>query len=363
MWWKAPVVMVLALCWAAPASTAEMGEEPDICAMTDVLVAMKQLLVLLSTEIRDLRQQVKTSCQAGDGAVGNDTSPATTAESLDGDEPLALEDTKPEEANSTKLTDDDDDFGVDLDDTFTLEVEKEEKEEDFNYDDVEENPVSEVITGLANWWDNFSPFAPEPATTPASPTTQPDEDEDKDKDQYEEEEEDVVDADEDDDDDLALPTQRPLRPRPTTTTTTTTTPLPYTLPPAPTWCPSPFQLLADGCYLVVHDSREWRSWGEAYAFCQSYRGELAAPWRLPQLQEYLSPRFSDAFWVGARFVSAGQKWEWLTGRRVEQGEWRPSQPHRNPGKKCVFLDKWSGYRANNFFCGEKYPFICESKAT
>lgn len=85
MWWKAPVVMVLALCWTAPASTANMGEEPDICAMTDVLVAMKKLLVLLSTEIRDLRQQVKTSCQAGDGAKANDTSPATIPESLDGD--------------------------------------------------------------------------------------------------------------------------------------------------------------------------------------------------------------------------------------------------------------------------------------
>lgn len=141
-------------------------------------------------------------------------------------EPMTLEDTKPEEANSTELTDDDDDFGLDLDDTFTLEAEEEEKDEDFDYDDVEENPVSEVITGLANWWDNFSPFAPEPTTTPASPTTQPDEDEDED--QYEEEEEDEVDADEDDDD-LALP---PSRPRPTTTTTTTTTPLPYTLPPA-----------------------------------------------------------------------------------------------------------------------------------
>lgn len=68
---------------------------------------------------------------------------------------------------------------------------------------------------------------------------------------------------------------------------------------------------------------------------------------------------ADAFWVGARFVPAKRKWEWLTGRSVDQGEWRPSQPDRNPGKKCVFLDKWSGYRANNFFCGEKYPFVCE----
>lgn len=62
----------------------------------------------------------------------------------------------------------------------------------------------------------------------------------------------------------------------------------FPFPPSATSCPSPFQLLAEGCYLVVHDTRDWRSWGEAYAFCQSYRGELAAPWRLQQLQDYLS---------------------------------------------------------------------------
>lgn len=84
MWRNAPVVVLLALCWAAPAHPAQMGEEPDICAMTEVLVAMKKLLLLLSTEIRDLRQQVKTSCQAGDGVDTNDTSTATT-DGLDGD--------------------------------------------------------------------------------------------------------------------------------------------------------------------------------------------------------------------------------------------------------------------------------------
>lgn len=129
--------------------------------------------------------------------------------------------TRPSEANSTEVTDDDDDdFGLDIDDTFALEVEKEEKEEDFNYDDVEENPVSEVITGLANWWDNFSPFAPKPTTTQASPETQPDEDDDQDDDEE-------VEPDDDDAADTLPPT-----PRPTTTTTTTTTPVPYTLPPA-----------------------------------------------------------------------------------------------------------------------------------
>ena len=54
-----------------------------------------------------------------------------------------------------------------------------------------------------------------------------------------------------------------------------------------TTCPTPFSLIADGCFLVVHNTRDWRSWGDAYAFCQVYSGELASPWRLSQLQDYL----------------------------------------------------------------------------
>lgn len=128
---------------------------------------------------------------------------------------------KSEEANSTEVTDDDDDFGLDIDDNFILEAEKEEKEEDFDYSDPEENPVSEVLTGLTNWWDNFSPFAPKPTTTQAPSTTQPDGDGDDDDDDYQDEYEE--DADEDDFYDTTV----------RTTTTTTTTPVPfYTVPPA-----------------------------------------------------------------------------------------------------------------------------------
>lgn len=68
---------------------------------------------------------------------------------------------------------------------------------------------------------------------------------------------------------------------------------------------------------------------------------------------------ADAFWVGARFIPSTRTWQWLSGRKVEKSTWKQGQPHKNPGKKCVFLDKWSGYHANNFFCGEKYPYICE----
>ncbi|KAK7076607.1 hypothetical protein SK128_002828, partial [Halocaridina rubra] len=124
-------------------------------------------------------------------------------------------------------------------------------------------------------------------------------------------------------------------------------------------CPQPFRLQASGCYLVFQDQREWRSWGEAHALCQSYGGSLAAPWRFRELQEFLSRYYSDAFWVGASFDSSFGSWNWLSGRRMENSEWKRGQPNRNPGMKCVFLDKWSGYKANNFFCGEKYPFICE----
>ena len=68
---------------------------------------------------------------------------------------------------------------------------------------------------------------------------------------------------------------------------------------------------------------------------------------------------ADAFWVGAKFDAISRSWKWLSGRNVEDSAWKEGQPSSHPGMRCVFLDKWSGYGANNFFCGEKYPFICD----
>lgn len=69
MWKTAPVVVLLALCWAAtPVQPAEMGEEPDICTLTETLMAMKEVIFSLTSEISDLRLQVKASCQASDTA-------------------------------------------------------------------------------------------------------------------------------------------------------------------------------------------------------------------------------------------------------------------------------------------------------
>lgn len=356
----ARVVLLVALCWGV-ASAEPAAEDPadaDMCAMTEVLVAMKKLLLLLSTEVRDLRDQVKKSCQASGTTAPNTTvSPITVTEPIEKQEPAGSDEATAEPEPSPAETEDDDDLG----DEFTIELEKDEKEEeDYDYTNPEENPVSEVIEGMTKWWKSFSLFPPKPTTTDATPTDEPeDADEEGLEEDYEAEEH--VDMDEDEDADI-LTTKAPKRTTSTstTTTTTTTTPRPYTVPPPPTSCPSPFTLLAEGCYLMVHNARDWRSWGEAYAFCQSYGGRLASPWRLEQLQDYLIRYYSDAFWVGARLIPSRRRWEWLTGRRIEQGEWKPGQPNRNPGKKCVFLDKWSGYHANNFFCGEKYPFICES---
>ncbi|KAG0719187.1 Low affinity immunoglobulin epsilon Fc receptor [Chionoecetes opilio] len=358
----APVaLLLLALCWGAASdeTPAEMDKDLDVCAMTDVLVAMKKLLILLSTEVRDLRAQVKNSCQASGTPDATATAcPATAVESDPTEEPPSSQEATDTPAYTTNAPDD-------LESAFILDVD-DDYDVDYEYGEPEENPVSGVAEGVADWWNNFSLFPPEP-TTDASPTEQPDDGADEDYGQEE-------DTDEDDNDLVTKPTKAPSSatttiptttstttiPTTTSTTTTTTTPLPHTLPPPPTSCPQPFTLLAEGCFLVVHNTRDWRPWGDADAFCQGYSGKLAAPWRLPQLQSYLSRYYSDAFWVGARLIASKGSWEWMTGRKVEKGEWKPGQPNRNPGKKCVFLDKWSGYRGNNYFCGEKLPFICES---
>ncbi|XP_027207514.2 uncharacterized transmembrane protein DDB_G0289901 [Penaeus vannamei] len=138
------------------------------------------------------------------------------------------------------------------------------------------------------------------------------------------------------------------------TTTTTTEPL----PPVPTSCPPSFTLEADGCYIFIYDEGNWRTWGEAHAFCQTYGGELASPYRLAPLQEYLDTHFTQTFWVGARLRDR-MKFFWFNKKKVDKKTWKENHPSRHPNKKCVYLDKRSGYRATNFFCGEKYAFVCD----
>ena len=82
MWKCASVALLLALCSAgaiAESPLVEVDMDTDVCAMTDVLVAMNKLLVLLSTEIRDLRDQVKNSCHSSGTTCTNATTTATTA--------------------------------------------------------------------------------------------------------------------------------------------------------------------------------------------------------------------------------------------------------------------------------------------
>ena len=72
----AKVVLLVALCWGVASAEPEADEDvPDTneCAVTEVLVAMKKLLLLLSTEVRDLREQVKNSCQASGAAAPSAT--------------------------------------------------------------------------------------------------------------------------------------------------------------------------------------------------------------------------------------------------------------------------------------------------
>ncbi|XP_071541256.1 uncharacterized protein [Panulirus ornatus] len=347
---KNQVTIFLLLCWAIVDTgpvMAESSSDKNICAMTDVLVAMKELMIMLSSEIRDLKRQVHDSCQSNcrhQDLPANYTDP--TSQEIDD----LLEATNVTFTTIASLAHDnlttmglDTTITTDFDNVTTTTVEPDSDYGDYNDTDFE-NPLDSFVKGFAGFWEVISPFAPRPTeftTEGTNATIEPS----------------VTLVT--DDDDKPTEASSGATKTTTTTTTTTTTELPYTLPPAPISCPNPFRLLAEGCYLIIHDARDWRTWGEAHSMCQSYGGGLAAPWRLSQLQDYLSRYYSDAFWVGARFNPLSRTWQWLSERKVEKSTWKLGQPSKNPGKKCVFLDKWSGYHANNFFCGEKYPFVCD----
>ncbi|XP_018024624.1 type-2 ice-structuring protein [Hyalella azteca] len=132
-----------------------------------------------------------------------------------------------------------------------------------------------------------------------------------------------------------------------------------TLPPPPETCPAPFQLLAESCYYIQTDPREWKSWGEAQSFCQQQAGTLAAPHRPNQLRDYLNTYYSNVFWVGGR-KDRGQ-WVWLNGNGLSDDDWKTGKPDRHPSKMCLQLDASSSYKGVNHFCGEKFSFICEHR--
>ncbi|XP_066948096.1 uncharacterized protein [Macrobrachium rosenbergii] len=388
---------------AADMSSVLQGDDPALrqkntCAMTQVLQAMNELLTSLSAEVRDIRRQVQTSCRGHGDARGGGRRPPNPQR-------------KPEVKKKNEEDDIFETFGKDP------EEEKEATEspgsdyEDYDYrggDGGEDSPANDLINDLSSWWDSIVPFAKptEGTTTTEAPTPAPIPDyyyghgdiDDSRRDEVERHgtsfptddgtgyptddgtgypPDDGTGYPTDDgtgyptDDGTGFPTDYDTSFPPDDTSfptpdfahfyppTTSQPPIYYPLPPEPTTCPTPFHNQAGGCYLVFHDQRDWRSWGEAHAFCQNYGGTLAAPHRLRELQTFLSRYYSDAFWVGAKFDVPSRRWKWLNGREVERGTWKQGQPSRNQNMKCIFLDKWSGYRATNFFCGEKYPFICD----
>ncbi|XP_068209859.1 RNA-binding protein 12B-like [Palaemon carinicauda] len=401
--------LLLASCvLAIDFESQPQGDDPALqrkntCAMTQVLQAMNELLTSLSSEVRDIRRQVQTSCRGSDTRDSRRRPP------------------KPQKKQEDKILDEGDDFFA----TFGKDSEEEKEttespgldyeEYDFGDGDEIDSPANDLIQDLSGWWYSIVPFVKptEEATTTEAPIPPPlpdyytDRDADVDADRDEEEryatrfpahedpefptgedprfptedsrfptedsrfptdEDSRFPTDEDSrfatDDDSHFPTDEDtgfITPdfRNYYPPTTQQTPEYNPLPPEPINCPSPFYNQAGGCYLVFHDQRDWKSWGEADAHCLKYGGTLAAPHRLRQLQMFLTNHYSDAFWVGAKFDVPSRGWKWLNGKDVERTTWKQGQPSRNRNMKCIFLDKWSGYRATNFFCGEKYPFICD----
>jgi len=66
---------------------------------------------------------------------------------------------------------------------------------------------------------------------------------------------------------------------------------------------------------------------------------------------------AGAIWVGAQ-ENKGE-WKWLNEQTIKPDQWKNGKPHPHPARKCVILDSRDRYLATNFFCGEKFSFICE----
>ncbi|XP_047493265.1 uncharacterized protein LOC125041914 [Penaeus chinensis] len=291
-------IFALTLLCAGLGEETECPSQENSYAVTEVLSAMNKLLNILAEEVRELRSQVVESCTAKDNETLTCATEAGLADTTGGDDkpPLNTEHSLPDGGDEAA------DGG---------------------------NGAAEGDTAADA--DGGTTVPPDSSEVPASPI------------------ESQVDS-------SATTTVQPVTVEATTIATTTTTS--ESLPPVPSSCPPSFTLEADGCYIFIYDERNWRTWGDAHAYCQTYGGELASPYRLAPLQAYLDAHFTETFWVGARLWNRN-KFFWFNKRRVDKKAWKEGQPSKNPNKKCVYLDKRSGYRAANFFCGEKHPFVCD----
>ncbi|MCL4151577.1 UNVERIFIED_CONTAM: hypothetical protein GTU68_053295, partial [Idotea baltica] len=127
-------------------------------------------------------------------------------------------------------------------------------------------------------------------------------------------------------------------------------------------CDQPFQPVASSCYYFLYYPNEWKTWGDANAYCQTLGGTLAAPYRAADLRTYLVENFSNVFWVGAKKSPTTNAFEWLHGQELAKEDWKEGQPSKSAAKFCVYMEYFSGYKAINHYCGEKFSFICEKRA-
>lgn len=66
------LLLVLLTGTRAQDDSTSTDDSQDICAMTEVLKAMRDLLVMLSGEIKDLREQVGLNCMSVNATMGTD---------------------------------------------------------------------------------------------------------------------------------------------------------------------------------------------------------------------------------------------------------------------------------------------------
>ncbi|XP_063591497.1 uncharacterized protein LOC134768606 [Penaeus indicus] len=340
-------VFALTLLCASLGEETECPSLENTHAVTGVLRAMNKLLTILAKEVRELRSQVVKSCTAKNSGTLGCATEAGLAERPGGDEKPLL--------NMEHRLPDGEDKAAEGD--TAADGKGDTAEGETAAATTTAQPVTVEATTIATTTTTSKSLPPVQKPLLNTEHRLPDGgDEAAEGDTAADGKGDTAEGETA----AATTTAQPVTVEATTIATTTTTS--ESLPPVPTWCPPSFTLEADGCYIFIYDERNWRTWGDAHAFCQTYGGELASPYRLAPLQAYLDAHFSETFWVGARLRNR-RKFFWFNKRRVDEKAWKEGQPSIHPNMKCVYLDKRSGYRATNFFCGEKHPFVCDYRET
>ncbi|XP_037792520.1 secretory phospholipase A2 receptor-like [Penaeus monodon] len=124
-------------------------------------------------------------------------------------------------------------------------------------------------------------------------------------------------------------------------------------------CKPPFQVFRGYCLLLNTVSS--LDWPQARFVCWVKGGDLAYPWSLQDLKDFL-PKTGREFWVGARTLPELEfaEWKWADGRLVESDhELYTAIPQARAGDKCIMLARNGTFKLMAANCETRRPFVCQ----